>query len=70
MSTSAEQYPSPEELSLGDRRVIDWRFEQFRSLGFGDEDAWLLEGSGADVHFVRSLVDAGCPTHLALRIVV
>ena len=69
MST-AEQHPPPEELSLEDRRVIDWRYDQFRALGFGDEDAWLLEGAGADVHFVRALVGAGCPTHLALRIVL
>lgn len=67
MST-AEQHPPHEELSLEDRRVADWRFDQFRSLGFGDEDAWLLEGAGADLHVVRSLVGAGCPTHLALRI--
>ncbi len=67
MST-AEQHPPHEELSLEDRRVADWRFDQFRSLGFGDEDAWLLESAGADLHVVRSLVGAGCPTHLALRI--
>jgi hypothetical protein len=67
MST-AEQQPPYEELSLEDRRVADWRFDQFRSLGFGDEDAWLLEGAGTDLHFVRSLVGAGCPNYLALRI--
>jgi hypothetical protein len=69
MST-AEQHPPHEEFSFEDRRVIDWRFDQFRSLGFGEEDAWLLEGSGADLHYVRLLVGAGCPTHLALRIVL
>ena len=70
MSTSAEQHPPHEELDLEDRRVIDWRFDQFRLLGFGHEDAWLLEGAGADLHTVRSLVGAGCPLYLALRIVV
>lgn len=70
MSTSAEQYPPNEELDLEDRQVADWRFDQFRSLGFSDEDAWLLEGAGADLHLVRSLVGAGCPLHLALRIVL
>ena len=39
-------------------------------LGFGDEDAWLLVDSGADLQLTRSLVGAGCPLHLALRIVV
>jgi len=70
MSTSAEQYPPNEELDLEDRQVADWRLDQFRSLGFGDEDAWLLEGAGADLHLARSLVGAGCPLHLALRIVL
>jgi hypothetical protein len=70
MSTSAEQHPPHEELNLEDRRVIDWRFDQFRLLGYGDEDAWLLEGAGADLHLARSLVGAGCPLHLALRIVL
>jgi hypothetical protein len=70
MSTSAEQYPQHEELDLEDRRVSDWRLGQFRSLGFGDEDAWLLEGAGADLQLARSLVGAGCPLHLALRIVL
>jgi hypothetical protein len=68
MSTSAEEHPPHEELELEDRRVADWRLAQFRALGFGDEDAWLLEGAGADLHLARSLVGAGCPLHLALRI--
>jgi len=29
-----------------------------------------LVDSGADLQLTRSLVDAGCPLHLALRIVV
>jgi hypothetical protein len=70
MSRSAEQHPPYEELDLEDRRVVDWRFAQFRELGFGDEDAWLLEGAGADLQLVRSLVGAGCPLHLVLRIVL
>ena len=69
MST-AEQHPPHDELSFEDRRVADWRFDQFRLLGYGDEDAWLLEGAGADVQLARSLVGAGCPLHLALRIVL
>ncbi len=69
MST-AEQHPQREELSQEDRRVIDWRYDQFRALGLGDEDAWLLAGAGADLHLVRTLVGAGCPQDLALRIVL
>jgi hypothetical protein len=67
---SAEHPSQSLELSLEDQRVVGWRFEQFRLLGFGDEDAWLLVDSGADLQLARSLVGAGCPLHLALRIVV
>jgi hypothetical protein len=66
----AEHLPPTYELSLEDQRVVGWRFEQFRSLGFGDEDSWMLVDSGADLQLTRSLVGAGCPLHLALRIVV
>jgi hypothetical protein len=68
MST-AEHHPH-EELTLEDRRVADWRYGQFRELGFGDEDAWLLARAEADLHVVRTLVGAGCPTHLVLQIVL
>jgi hypothetical protein len=68
---SAAEHPPPAfELSLEDQRVVSWRFDQFRLLGFGDEDAWMLVDSGADLQLTRSLVGAGCPLHLALRIVV
>ncbi len=67
---ASEPYPEEEELSLEDRRVLDWRFDQFRLLGFGDEDASLLVSSGADLQLARSLVGAGCSLHLALRIAV
>jgi hypothetical protein len=67
---ASEQSSPHEDLSLEDRRVVDWRFGQFRALGFGEEDAWLLVDSGADLQLARTLVGAGCPLHLALRIVV
>jgi hypothetical protein len=57
-------------LSNGKKRVVTWRVGQFRFLGFGDEDAWLLAESPADLQLARSLVGAGCPLHLALRIVL
>ena len=68
---AATDQPSPSfELSPEDERVASWRFDQFSSLGFGDEDAWLLADSGADLQLTRSLAGAGCPLHLALRIVL
>jgi hypothetical protein len=67
---SAAEHPYPaRELSLEDQRVVGWRFDQFRLLGFGEEDSWLLVDSGADLQLTRSLIGAGCPLHLALRIV-
>jgi hypothetical protein len=70
-SVSAAEHPPPaSELSLEDQRVVGWRFDQFRLLGYGEEDAWLLVDSGADLQLTRSLIGAGCPLHLALRIVV
>lgn len=68
---SAAEFPSSlRELSPEDQRVIGWRFDQFRLLGFGEEDAWLLVDSGADLQLTRTLIGAGCPLHLALRIVL
>jgi hypothetical protein len=68
--SAAEHPPQSFERTLEDQRIVGWRFEQFRLLGFGDEDAWLLVDSGADLQLTRSLVGAGCPLHLALRIVL
>jgi hypothetical protein len=68
--SAAELPPFTDELSSEDQRVVGWRYDQFRSLGFGDEECWLLVDSGADLQLTRSLIGAGCPLHLALRIVV
>jgi hypothetical protein len=68
--SAAELPPFTDELSSEDQRVVGWRYDQFRSLGFEDEDCWLLVDSGADLQLTRSLIGAGCPLHLALRIVV
>ena len=67
---ASEQSPANYELSVEDQRVVSWRYDQFRLLGFGEEDSWLLVESGADLQLARSLVGAGCPLHLALRIVL
>jgi hypothetical protein len=67
---SAAELPPTDELSPEDQRVAGWRYDQFRLLGFGQDDCWLLVESGADLQLTRSLIGAGCPLHLALRIVV
>ena len=66
--SAAELPPFTDELSSEDQRVVGWRYDQFRSLGFGEEECWLLVDSGADLQLTRSLVGAGCPLQLALRI--
>jgi hypothetical protein len=68
--SAAEFSPEQVELSPEDERVTRWRFDQFRLLGFGEEDCWMLVDSGADLQLTRSLIGAGCPLHLALRIAV
>jgi hypothetical protein len=68
--SAAELPPFTHELSSEDQRVVGWRYDQFRSLGFGEEECWLLVDSGADLQLTRSLIGSGCPLHLALRIVV
>jgi len=68
MSAFAEQHPLYAEFEIEDDRVARWRFDQFSSLGFGNEEAWLLAASDADLHRARSLVAAECPLYLALRI--
>jgi hypothetical protein len=69
---SAAELPAHpiDELSQEDQRVVGWRFDQFRLLGFSPEDSWLLVDSGADLQLTRSLIGSGCPLHLALRIVL
>ena len=67
---SAAELPPTEQLSAEDQRVVGWRYDQFRMLGFSEEECWVLVESGADLQLTRSLIGAGCPLHLALRIVV
>ena len=51
-------------------RVSEWRYEQFRQLGFDEAQASELAVSGADLHAGRTLVAIGCSHHLAMRILL
>ena len=69
MTTFAEQHP--EELQVEEEQCVSrWRFEQFHQLGFDQQDAWLLSESHVDLNQARSLIAAGCPSTLALKILV
>jgi hypothetical protein len=68
--SAAEHSSQSYELSPEDERVASWRFDQFSLLGFAEEECWMLVDSGADLQLTRSMIGAGCPLHLALRIVL
>jgi hypothetical protein len=72
MSTFAEQYESEDELEaeVEEDRVARWRFDQFRALGFDNEQAFLLALSSADLQGARTLIAEGCSVRLALRILL
>jgi hypothetical protein len=69
MSTGATAVRVVEE-SGDERDIILWRVDQFRQLGFGDDEVWTLALSQADLGEARNLGRAGCPTELAFRILV
>jgi hypothetical protein len=70
MTPSTEQDAVREEFDVEDDTVVRWRVEQFRRLGFDEVSAALLGATRADLHQARSLVGAGCPVELALRILL
>ena len=70
MSTHVEDLPVVEEADVEETRVARWRFDQFRALGFDVADAVLLMASRVDLHAARTLANRGCPTALALRILL
>jgi hypothetical protein len=49
--------------------VLIWRENQFQALGFNETEAKLLAASPeADLTRARTLIKAGCPSHVAFRI--
>jgi hypothetical protein len=70
MSTFAEQLPSAAEREPEEARVARWRFDQFVSLGFSRDDAFLLTVSRVDLNAARTLVEKGCAPDLALEILL
>jgi hypothetical protein len=69
VSSFAEHHPT-EVWAKEEERVSCWRFEQFLKLGFGEEDACLLSESEVDLNRGRSLISAGCPLNLAVKILI
>ena len=55
--------------AAGRQDVVAWRERRLRAAGFDVPDAGLLAGHcGYDLHELISLVEAGCPHGLAMRI--
>jgi len=67
MATSQQAFQTDE---VEQTRVARWRYDQFRALGFGAEDAFLLSSSGVDLQAARTLIELGCSRPLALRILL
>jgi hypothetical protein len=53
-----------------ERDIVLWRVDQFRQLGFADDEVWALALSHADLGQARRLSRSGCSTELAFRILV
>jgi hypothetical protein len=70
MTTYAEDLPLVEEDDAEETQVARWRYEQFKALGFENEDAFLLTVSRVDLQAARTLVEVGCSLPLALRILL
>ena len=55
--------------SVNPNHVIAWRIDRLRDAGFSDRLAAALAGDARrDVHALLDLIDRGCPTDLAARI--
>jgi hypothetical protein len=51
--------------------VLIWRYEQFAGLGFTVDEATSLAGNtDIDLGRARRLIEAGCPSNVAYRILV
>ena len=68
--TASAPHPTTDLAVVEDELVFTWRFDQFRQLGFVEEEAGLLAGFDVDLNRARSLVAAGCPLMVAVRILV
>lgn len=50
------------------QRIVRWRLDVALALGYRLEDAATIALSDIDLHRLADLLQAGCPSELALRI--
>jgi hypothetical protein len=67
MALGAAAIPVVEMLDE-ERDIVLWRLDQFRRMGFGDDQAWALAFSEADLGQARQLCRDGCSVELAFSI--
>jgi hypothetical protein len=70
MASSAAAWEEEERLLGEGAAVLRWRTEQFRQLGFAEEQAAELAASDADLGQARYLLGSGCSPYLAFRILL
>jgi hypothetical protein len=53
------------------RTVLNWRRQQLEGVGYSPQDAGrLAERADVDLHVAANLLRAGCPTNVALQILL
>ena len=56
---------------VNDSTIFDWRFETLLHAGYAPAEAWRLATTKeVDVRLAERLLDQGCPTSTALRILL
>ena len=66
MAAAPPERAEPEELT----RIQRWRFEELMRAGYALPDAVELAlRTDVDLHWAASLVQQGCPSEIAVRIV-
>jgi hypothetical protein len=56
--------------SAEELKVLRWRLEQFRQLGFSLSSAVLLASESVDLALARRLIRSGCPLRTAREILL
>ena len=60
-----------EEKRREDRLVLGWRYEELVRAGYSERDAMLVaDRVDVDLHRAIQLVESGCPSKTALRILL
>ena len=60
-----------EEKRREDRLVLGWRYEELVRAGYSEREAMLVaDRVDVDLHLAVQLVDSGCPSKTAVRILL